>query len=443
MAEKIDFDQITAIISSCETDVINTLNSTRPEAQEEFLADDSLPKPDNVLGKLNAEELQLKVDLLSSIESWLNRLEKLHGEGKPSNSGLSDKQQRAIRMAVEASLRNNEFCLACANYRENPNAETAAAQKAANEALYGKPDYNTYQALLKSQLEIISKRELSGGEQIMYHELMELLKDVKLIPAERYQPKPETVETFSALMREYMTPIVANLPSDRKISIEELAALMHETLRDNTDESSEWDAEYQPNRIVANANQHRKKLEMPGKRPKNILTYLEACKLKSHEEGVHAMRGIPYEKTQIEMFRTGMPDYEAFEEGVAKAAEQAYEGKYEDANPERYIAIGLASFEGMNFRQVFEILKRLMSLVDGKDQTKLAFTTTQRAFRGTDDLSNNKDMIYYNGNVKFWKYVEKHLDDPELFDHLFLYGKSDASNPEHERIMYEARVGAL
>ena len=35
------------------------------------------------------------------------------------------------------------------------------------------------------------------------------------------------------------------------------------------------------------------------------------------------MRGIPYEKAQIEMFRTGMPGYDAFEEGVAKAAEQA------------------------------------------------------------------------------------------------------------------------
>lgn len=432
-----------AIVSSCETDVINTLNSTRPEAQEEFLADDSLVKPKNELGRLNAEELQLKVDLLGSVRNWLDRLEKLRNEGRPSNSELSDKQQRAIKMAVNASLLENEFCLACANYRANPCMETAMAQKAANEARYGKPDYSTYQALMHNQLEIISKRKLNADEQTMYDELMELLKDVKLTPAERYLPKPKTVETFSALMREYMAPIVANLPSNREISIEELTALMHETLRDDTDEDSEWDAEYQPNRTVANANQHRKKLEMPGKRPKNILTYLEACKLKSHEEGVHAMRGIPYEKAKIEMFRTGMPGYDAFEEGVAKAAEQAYEGKYEDANPERYIGIGLANFEGMNFRQVFEIQKRMMSLVDGKDQTKLAFTTTQRTFRGTDDLPNNKDMIYYNGNVKFWKYVEKHLDDPELFDHLFLYGKSDASNPEHERIMYEAKVGGL
>lgn len=426
-----NFDQVVAIVSSCETDVINTLNSTRPEAQEEFLADDSLVKPKNELGRLNAEELRAKLKRLNEVERELK------------GSSLSDKEQRTIKMAIDASRRNNAFCLACAEYRANPNAETAAAQQVANEALYGKPDYNTYQALMHNQLEIISKRKLNADEQTMYDELMELLKDVKLTPAERYLPKPKTVETFSALMREYMAPIVANLPSNREISIEELTALMHETLRDDTDEDSEWDAEYQPNRTVANANQHRKKLEMPGKRPKNILTYLEACKLKSHEEGVHAMRGIPYEKAKIEMFRTGMPGYDAFEEGVAKAAEQAYEGKYEDANPERYIGIGLANFEGMNFRQVFEIQKRMMSLVDGKDQTKLAFTTTQRTFRGTDDLPNNKDMIYYNGNVKFWKYVEKHLDDPELFDHLFLYGKSDASNPEHERIMYEAKVGGL
>lgn len=426
-----NFDQVIEAISSCETEVINTLNSTRPEAQEEFLADDSLVKPNNVLGKLNAEELRAKLERLDGVERSL------------ADSELSDKEQRAMKMAIIASRRNNAFCLACAEYRANPNAETAAAQKAANEALYGEPDYNTYQALIHSQLEKISKRELSSSEQTMYDELMELLKAVKLIPAERYQPKPETVETFSALMREYMDPIVANLPSDREISIEELTALMHETLDEHTADDSEWDAEYQPNRTVANANQHRKKLEMPGRRPKNILTYVEACKLKSHEEGVHAMRGIPYEKAKIEMFRTGMPGYDAFEEGVAKAAEQAWEGVYEDANPERYIAIGLANFERMNFREVFEILERMMSLADGKDQTKLAFVTTQRTFRGTDDLPNNKDMIYYDGNVKFWQYVERNLDDPELFDHLFLSGKSDMTNPEHERIAYEARVGGL
>lgn len=244
-------------------------------------------------------------------------------------------------------------------------------------------------------------------------------------------------------MCEYMGPIVANLLPDREISVEEMTEKMHMTLREHVAEDSEWDAEYQPNRTVANASQQRKKLEMPGKRPKTTFTYSEACKFKSHEEGVHAMRGIPYEKAKIEMFRTGMPGYDAFEEGVAKAAEQAWDGVYEDANPERYIGIGLANFEGMNFRQVFEIQKRMMSLVAGKDQTKLAFTTTQRTFRGTDDLPNNKDMIYYNGNVKFWKYVEGHLDDPELFDHLFLSGKSDITNPEHERIAYEARVGGL
>lgn len=427
-----NFDQMTELISSCETDVINTLNSTRSEAQEEFLSDDSLVKPNNELGKLNAEELRAKLERLDAAEKSLE------------DSKLSDKERRAMKMAIDASRRNNAFCLACAEYRANPNEETAAAQRAANEALYGKPDHQTYQSLLHGQLELISQRKLSEEEKVMYDELMELLKNVENAPVERYQPKPETVETFSALMREYMQPIVENLPKDReKISVSEMVAKMHETIRSNVEENSEWDAEFQATRTIANTNQHRKRIEMPGKRAAGDYTQLEALKIKSHEEGVHAMRGIPYEKAKIEMFRTGMPKYDAFEEGVAKSAEQAWEGKYEDANPERYIGIGLANFERMNFREVFEILKRMMTLTKGKDQSKLAFSTTQRAFRGTDDLPNNKDMIYYNGNVKFWKYVEGHLDDPELFDYLFLWGKSDPTNPEHERIVYEARVGGL
>lgn len=427
-----NFDQVTEIISGCETDVINTLNSTRPEAQEEFLADSSLVKPRNVLGRLNAEELRAKLERLDEVEKGL------------ADSSLSDKEQRVMKMAIDASRRNNAFCLACAEYRANPNEETAAAQKAANKALYGAPDYNTYQALMQGQLEVISKRELSEDEKTMHAKLLELLKGVKLIPAERYQPSPETVATFSALMREYMAPIVGNLPADQeKISVKEMVEKMHETIRGNVADDSEWDAEYQPTRTIANTNQHRKKIEMPGKRAAGDYTQLEALKIKSHEEGVHAMRGMPYEKAKIEMFRTGMPGYDAFEEGVAKAAEQAWEGKYEDANPERYIGIGLAIFEGMNFREVYEIQKRMMSLVAGKDQAKLAYSTTQRTFRGTDDLPNNKDMIYYNGNVKFWKYVECHLDDPELFDYLFLFGKGDPTNSEHERASYEARVGGL
>lgn len=160
-----NFEQVTKAVSSCETDVVNTLNSTRPEAQEEFLTDDSLTKPNNELGKLNTEELKEKLERLDEVEEALE------------SSQLTDKEQRAIKMAIDINRRRNEFCLACAEYRANPNEETAAAQKAANEALYGTPDYNTYQALLHNQLEIISERELSDSEQVMYNELMELLKE--------------------------------------------------------------------------------------------------------------------------------------------------------------------------------------------------------------------------------------------------------------------------
>ena len=56
---------------------------------------------------------------------------------------------------------------------------------------------------------------------------------------------------------------------------------------------------------------------------------------------------------------------------------------------------------------------------------------------------NNKDLAYYNGSEMVWKYIEDHIDDPELFDNLFLTGKLNITNPNHERISYEKRTGNM
>jgi len=132
---------------------------------------------------------------------------------------------------------------------------------------------------------------------------------------------------------------------------------------------------------------------------------------------------------------------EEFDEGVAKAVEQAINGKYEDSGIDHYINIGLANFKGKNFREVYEIQCKLRELTGGKIEP--VFNAVQRCFRGTGELPNNKDLAYYNGANRVWKHIEDHIDDIELFDQLFLSGKIDYQNKQQEQISYEARTKGI
>lgn len=59
------------------------------------------------------------------------------------------------------------------------------------------------------------------------------------------------------------------------------------------------------------------------------------------------------------------------------------------------------------------------------------------------ELPNNKDLAYYNGANRVWKYIEEHLDDPGLFDTLFLTGKTDQQDPAQESLSYELRTSGI
>ena len=87
-----------------------------------------------------------------------------------------------------------------------------------------------------------------------------------------------------------------------------------------------------------------------------------------------------------------------------------------------------------------------MNKLDKKDTRSedKVLTDVQRCFRGTGELPNNKDLAYYNGANQVWKYIEENIDDPELLmDHLFLSGKTIATDKSQERLVYETKVGGL
>lgn len=71
----------------------------------------------------------------------------------------------------------------------------------------------------------------------------------------------------------------------------------------------------------------------------------------------------------------------------------------------------------------------------------LAYRNTQRIFRGTDELPWFKDLSYFNGGQKVWKYIEENIDSPTLFDELLLGGKSNLLDKNQQKSIYELKVG--
>jgi len=54
-----------------------------------------------------------------------------------------------------------------------------------------------------------------------------------------------------------------------------------------------------------------------------------------------------------------------------------------------------------------------------------------------------KDLAYFNGSVKAWKYIEENIDNPMLFDNLFLSGKVDATDRDQMYLSYEEKSGGM
>ena len=186
-----------------------------------------------------------------------------------------------------------------------------------------------------------------------------------------------------------------------------------------------------------------RKIVLPGGRTEQY-TRIELEKLIVHELGVHTIRAASAESGDLPVSafsKTGAYS-RLTEEGLAKACEQAIDGKYDDICTVRYLAIGLAQVCGKNFRQTYEILWRMEHLISGRSKED-CFSIVQRVFRGTGVLPINTDLIYYRGYVLVWQYIEKHIDDPDLIKTLFLSGKNDFLEQKRDTLLRTMREDGL
>lgn len=424
------FEQIVEKISSTDVTVYEQLNASNDkEAKAEFLEHPEMEHPKNEYGNLDGRKVFENMDTL------------LEAEKEASESWLTDKEQRLVSELIDDNRKQNDFLLANLAYQQanTPEEREMAANwhRRANEALYGAPDEATFWGLLNEKLGGI-KPETSEEEED-FKKLKEMIGETPEGVGERFKPKEETVERFSELVQDFFGGFLEHIPEDREeFSSEEMVDILNEILEEEFDGESGYSAIVDSKASNASANHDERKIKFPeGK----TYSMTKAKALICHELGTHVMRAIPYLNHPVEALSKGLPENETFDEGVAKCVEQAIKGKYEDSGIDHYINIGLATFCGKNFREVYEIQMLLKKLTHSKPDTVI--NAVQRCFRGTGELPNNKDLAYYNGANEVWKYIEEYIDDPELFDRLFLSGKSVITDEEQERLIYETKVGGI
>ena len=445
--DKMDYNQddywsaIVDTINKTDIDVIDALNNTNPDAKEEFLARKDLSKPHNHYGNMDIKQVEWNIDTSISLHRKLELSE------------FPEKKKTLAGLVLDNNLKRNRFITANYLYHHaDPGGREDAVRehKQANVALYGEPDENVFWAALSEKLSAIPVHDLLREDKVIYGELLEMLGPIHKAEGGIYRPKKETLEWFSYVVEQFYAGFLTHIPSGQQMfTIEEACAITNEIIRaelgeaavaDGCADSDAWKAVVIPDGAVASTECDQKTIRFPGKRSRGAYTREELKSIIIHELGVHALRSLPYESCRMKAFSQGLPGYEAFEEGVAKAADQAINHQYADFGLLHYVSIGLASVLGKNFREAYEIQCRIEHLTGGEPAGR-CFDSVQRAFRGTGELPNHKDLVYYNGAVQVWKYMEAHLYDAELMEHLFLCGKSSMIDKAHERMVYEARVG--
>lgn len=435
-----NFTDFNTIVDKTDIPILTHLNSTNPEAKAEFLADSSLERPRNEWKKLDPARYERNLLEIEKTESELDKTTK-----------LNFREKLLLKMEFDFSKKKNRLALATARYNSATTTEEKQIaeqnQRIANAELYGMPDKDVFYSLLAQKMTKIDLESLSEENRQKYSELQKMLGELPKTIKPLYEPKQETIDRFGAMAKKIYEPFLKHIPENQEIfTAQDAANIVNRALSEEVGKETDWHAKVKPNSGLASVGTESKTVNFPGARSKGDYTKLDLEKIIAHELGTHALRSMVYDDSTIRAFRSitleGVTD---FEEGIAKVMEQSIEGKFDDPEspaPSRYIMIGLANFYHTNFRETFEIMKRLESLTNGWNEGQI-YDNLQRVYRGTGVLPNNKDLAYYNGNVSAWKFIEKNIDDPMLFDRIFLSGKTDPQNPVQEYLSYEMKTGAM
>ena len=431
-------------LTELEPKPIGNFVPTNGAEQKELFLSGAIRNPDHEYGKLAAIDFETNRQKISEI-----------GEKLYTHADTPDKYIGVYQQFIQNYLDKTNFMELAHKVKTADSDDEKEAAKAGFKKLnietYGEPDQATYQSLISEKIANIKKKELSEVGQKIRDELFELVDPNIPEEIERFKPSQETIDWLHDIAdtEDSLYGSMLDCVPDQKTFVdEEIKSVFEKIIAQEfelnlaevpDDDGILWKVVVEDAQSI-NVKTAEKKIVIPKGREVNNATLRT---LVAHEIGVHFLRSVMGEQTDLAPLKWGLSDYYDTEEGLGVVMEQAVQGVYEEAGVGHYITAGLAQFDGKDFRDIFETKWRLSLLSSIKsdpseeDITKAkmsAYGSTMRIMRGTDELPWFKDLSYYNGAAEVWKHLESiRGDDTEFM--LVLLGKANAGNKEHRRIL--------
>ncbi|MDN5275026.1 MAG: hypothetical protein JWP06_927 [Candidatus Saccharibacteria bacterium] len=315
-----------------------------------------------------------------------------------------------------------------------------------NIELFGEPDEGIYRSLLQDKLQAIAGKELTGRALELRNELFERVQiDDSVEAIERFKPSDETVEWMHGVAETMYSGMLSHVPDGESFTEREVQEIFEAIIKEEFEESADsWTVTIEPAKSI-NVKVDKKRVVIPDDR--GNIDRKTVRELIVHELGVHMLRSIIGDETDLELLKNGLNGFADAEEGLGKIMEQALNGTFVEAGVGHYITAGLAYHDSKDFREIYEINWRLAALEgvneDGditsetiEEKQDNAYGATMRIMRGTDELPLFKDLSYYNGSIAMWRFLESIIGDDVKFMFVFM-GRGDPSNIKHQRVQYE------
>lgn len=398
-----------------------------------------------------------KYDYLENLEidEQVSELEAIRANLEQRND-IKDKYREAYLGYVTRNLDIFEMMLTAREINRNPNDKNLLSRYTElNTKLYGEVETGVFNGLVEELTSEVSLLDFQDDEAAQIRDdLIDMLPNVKVVK-DRFIPNQETLDYYRHVVDDLYGGMIKHIPDNiENFYPKDIKKVFDEIIKSEYEEAAEgWEVVIKDAGSI-NVIASEKQVVIPENR--DPMSRDEIAGLVVHELGVHMLRSIMGEETDMPLLKMGLSDYYDSEEGLGRAFEQALTGKYEDSGVQYYLIAGLMSSVGKDnepksFRETYEIMWRRQLLLDMKEadldnitedviaQAKdLAFRQIIRIARGTSGQACLlKDLAYFRGSQNTWEHLERIKED-DLEFMFTLMGKADPLISSHKRILLES-----
>lgn len=412
-------------------------------AQEKFLADEAMARPDFVYDDATdyAEGTRKVITLLRRFEQ----------------EDFSEMQMEVLKASAEQLRKKYAMLTEIRAYRREAKGLSTNLILQYSIDLFGRPDEQIYRSLWAERLKVLTKRlmrcEQQGALRLVDAKMLTRLECVLPLvmsaQGEVFTPQPGTVTKLRDFCWQRWRKTLERIDLKKVYTPEEVCELLNTIFREDFPYPVKWEAVISENKTALNTNQIKRQYEIPRHRAKGPYTGKVILSIIiGHELLVHVARR-EYAEEYYPDLAVPLPDYLEFEEGLAKAVEQALGDGFERNGIDHYLTAGMAFYDHLSFREIFEIQRDQLFLqdIEPNDTPELraqkkqkavneAYRLTFRCLRGTGAVPLTNNLVYYNGTVRAWQYIEERIDQPEKLEKmLFCSGKTDPTDALHQKML--------